>query len=125
MIVILKERKCYSGSEFLFLSKCTVYLVCYPSSILNAFLAKRDPAIATEEALKKWLELSKKYDQVNGSMDAFIESNYIDALPSPRFIKSHLPLSCLPPNLLDVCKVIYVARNPRGTVIILELMRSQ
>ena len=29
---------------------------------------------------------------------------YADALPSPRIIKSHLPIEFLPPNLLDTCK---------------------
>ncbi len=32
---------------------------------------------------------------------------------SPRYIKSHLPLPMLPPNLLDTAKVIFVARNPK------------
>jgi len=31
----------------------------------------------------------------------------------PRIIKTHLPLSMLPPNLLNTAKVVYVARNPR------------
>ena len=30
-------------------------------------------------------------------------------LPSPRTIKSHLPLEFLPPKLLDTCKVVFVA----------------
>ena len=34
-----------------------------------------------------------------------------------RFIKSHLPLSHLPENLLTTAKVIYVARNPRDAMI--------
>ena len=34
------------------------------------------------------------------------------ATPS-RFIKSHFPLSLSPPRLLDTCKVIYLARNPK------------
>ncbi len=29
---------------------------------------------------------------------------------SPRIIKTHLPVCMLPPNLLDVCKVIFVGR---------------
>ncbi|KAK4323848.1 hypothetical protein Pmani_005488 [Petrolisthes manimaculis] len=32
---------------------------------------------------------------------------------SPRFISSHLPFSLLNPSLLDTCKVVYVARNPK------------
>ena len=35
----------------------------------------------------------------------------------PRFIKSHLPLSMLPPNLLTKAKVVYVARNPKDCMV--------
>lgn len=38
-------------------------------------------------------------------------------LPSPRFIKSHLALSLLPPSLLDTCKVVFVARDPRDVAV--------
>lgn len=38
-------------------------------------------------------------------------------LPNPRTIKTHMPFSLLPPKLLDTCKVIYVARNPRDVVV--------
>ena len=34
-----------------------------------------------------------------------------------RFIKSHLPLSLLPQNLLTTARVIYVARNPKDAMI--------
>ena len=37
--------------------------------------------------------------------------------PSPRFVKSHLPFSLLNPRLLDVCKVVYVARNPKDVCV--------
>ncbi|XP_037072597.1 sulfotransferase 1C4-like [Pollicipes pollicipes] len=35
----------------------------------------------------------------------------------PRFIKSHMPFSMLPPKLLDTCKVVYVARNPKDALV--------
>ncbi|KAI5632734.1 sulfotransferase domain-containing protein [Phthorimaea operculella] len=38
-------------------------------------------------------------------------------MPSPRFAKSHLPMSLLPPTLLDTAKVVYVARDPRDVVV--------
>ncbi|KAI8434548.1 hypothetical protein MSG28_003096 [Choristoneura fumiferana] len=38
-------------------------------------------------------------------------------VPSPRFIKTHLALSLLPPRLLDTCKVVYVARDPRDVAV--------
>ena len=37
--------------------------------------------------------------------------------PSPRFVKSHLPFSLNNPRLLDVCKVVYVARNPKDVCV--------
>ncbi|KAL0894133.1 hypothetical protein ABMA27_014170 [Loxostege sticticalis] len=41
----------------------------------------------------------------------------VEKLPSPRYIKSHLPLSLLPPSLLDTTKVVYVARDPRDVAV--------
>lgn len=41
----------------------------------------------------------------------------VTKLLSPRFIKSHLPLSLLPPTLLDTCKVVFVARDPRDVAV--------
>lgn len=38
------------------------------------------------------------------------------AIPEPRVLKSHLPLSLLPPTLLDTAKVIYVARKPSDVI---------
>ncbi|XP_043207700.1 sulfotransferase 1E1-like [Amphibalanus amphitrite] len=37
--------------------------------------------------------------------------------PSPRFVKSHLPISLNNPRLLDTCKVVYVARNPKDACV--------
>ncbi|RXG61240.1 Sulfotransferase 1C4 [Armadillidium vulgare] len=39
------------------------------------------------------------------------------ALPDPRLIKGHRPLSFWPPNILDKAKVIYLARDPRDVVV--------
>jgi len=41
----------------------------------------------------------------------------VEALESPRVIKSHLPLYLLPPQLVDTCKVVYVARNPKDVMV--------
>ena len=34
-----------------------------------------------------------------------------------RLIRSHLPLEFLPPDLLEKCKVVYVARNPKDACV--------
>ncbi|XP_037082658.1 luciferin sulfotransferase-like [Pollicipes pollicipes] len=34
-----------------------------------------------------------------------------------RFAKTHIFFSLLPPRILDVCKIVYVARNPKDTVV--------
>ncbi|XP_053625703.1 sulfotransferase 1 family member D1-like [Plodia interpunctella] len=41
----------------------------------------------------------------------------LNTTPSPRFIKTHLPFSLLPPHLLDTSKVVYVARDPRDVAV--------
>ncbi|XP_035433286.1 sulfotransferase 1E1 [Spodoptera frugiperda] len=54
-----------------------------------------------------------------GLSDAVKERSWktLDKAPSPRFIKTHLPLSMLPPNLLSTAKVVYVARDPRDVAV--------
>ncbi|XP_046437572.1 sulfotransferase 1B1-like [Daphnia pulex] len=41
----------------------------------------------------------------------------VEQMPSPRVIKSHLPFYLLNPKLLDTCKVVYVARNPKDVIV--------
>ena len=42
---------------------------------------------------------------------------YVEEARSPRMIRSHLPISMLPPSLLDVCKVVFVARNVKDVCV--------
>ena len=50
--------------------------------------------------------------------EAMIETvKYAALAPSPRVIKTHLPIDMLPPKLLDTCKVIFVCRNPKDTCV--------
>ncbi|CAK1581627.1 unnamed protein product [Parnassius mnemosyne] len=44
-------------------------------------------------------------------------SEVIAEKPSPRFIKTHLPMTLLPPHILDIAKVVYVARDPRDAAV--------
>ena len=62
----------------------------------------------------------KKYFEENGveGYEAMIETvKYAALAPSPRVIKTHLPIEMLPPNLLDTCKVIFVCRNPKDACV--------
>ena len=55
-----------------------------------------------------------------GVPDVKKEKDLVDQLQeatSRRFIKTHIPLSLLPCNLLDTAKVVYVARNPRDVIV--------
>ncbi|RVE44425.1 hypothetical protein evm_010902 [Chilo suppressalis] len=67
---------------------------------------KAQTVLQRNEKAKGFLDLlSMSFDQVMSSM------------PSPRFFKSHLPLSLLPPALLDFCRVVHVARDPRDVAV--------
>ena len=45
--------------------------------------------------------------------------NLVNDMPrdKPRLIKTHLPFELLPPNLLEVAKVVYVCRNPKDAMV--------
>ena len=42
---------------------------------------------------------------------------YANKLHDPRILKTHLPLSMIPPRALDVCKVVVVARNVKDVCV--------
>lgn len=43
---------------------------------------------------------------------------FIPNIDSPRFIKTHLPFSLMPPSVMaKQAKVIYVARNPKDVIV--------
>ncbi|XP_050678547.1 sulfotransferase 1B1-like isoform X2 [Leptidea sinapis] len=66
----------------------------------------------TNEIMINYTEQDKK---------ALIPMKFDDILTmpttSPRFIKTHLPLSLLPPTLLDNNKMVYITREPRDVVV--------
>ena len=62
--------------------------------------------------------LKKSTSKEEFSMDWRIKSVQSACnIPSPRVIKTHLPLEFLPPKLLDTCKVIFVGRNPKDACV--------
>ncbi|CAL4064691.1 unnamed protein product, partial [Meganyctiphanes norvegica] len=71
-----------------------------------------DSFIASEEA-----HIESDFDKVKSHQGelqeregTFLKS--FDTFPNPRIIKTHIPLTLLPPDTLDCAKVVYVARNP-------------
>ena len=42
---------------------------------------------------------------------------FMECMPSPRILETHLSLELLPHNLLDTCKVVSCLRNPKDTVV--------
>lgn len=58
----------------------------------------------------------KRYVEIVKAMSK-LQYARLTKLPSPRFIKSHLPFSLLPPSLLDTCKVVFVTRDPRDVAV--------
>jgi len=70
------------------------------------------------ESLTYWneddrdIEIDSLQQNVENQPKFFANSmKHVESLPSPRFIKTHHPISMLPPHLLDKAKVIYVGRN--------------
>ena len=65
--------------------------------------------LLTEEMIKeRKTEHSNEADKMMANSFEVTEN-----LPSPRIIKTHLPMDMLPPDLIDTCKVIFVCRNPK------------
>ncbi|XP_061718255.1 sulfotransferase 1A1-like [Cydia pomonella] len=57
------------------------------------------------------VEKNQEYARHMPTFDMMVNS------PSRRFIKTHLPFSLLPGNLLDTAKLVYVARDPRDVAV--------
>ena len=45
------------------------------------------------------------------------QQDVIDALPSPRYMKTHAPFRLIPRSSTHPCKYIYVARNPKDNAV--------
>ncbi|XP_053686575.1 luciferin sulfotransferase-like [Sabethes cyaneus] len=61
-----------------------------------------------------FLEVSTIFD-IGEDMSSF---SYTSETPSPRFIKTHLPVSLLPPKIWTVKpKIVYIRRNPKSVAV--------
>ncbi|XP_046390345.1 sulfotransferase 1C4-like [Ischnura elegans] len=72
-----------------------------------------------DESIKEMLEKNKDDP---AKLEAFREKiapgyETLPKMKSPRHIKTHFPMSLLDPKLIDTCKVVYVARNPKDVAV--------
>ncbi|XP_063822173.1 sulfotransferase 1B1-like [Ostrinia nubilalis] len=85
--------------------------------LVNRFPFLERKIIYNDKAQKKFKEMTADKEE-NIKMYLSSEKSYLAAdRPSPRFFKSHLPLSLLPPSLLATSRVVYVARDPRDVAV--------
>jgi len=103
-----------------------VWLVC---NGLDTATADRVPQVyrfpfLEIESLTTWSEEHRsadiqKTEQTFDNQPKFFANSmeHVATLPSPRFIKTHHPLSMLPPDLLTKAKVIYVGRNVKDVCV--------
>jgi len=49
--------------------------------------------------------------------DGQLAIDYLNSMKDRRIIKTHLPLEFLPDGVLEKCKVVYVARNPKDAAV--------
>ena len=65
------------------------------------------------------LDAMKAQGWSNDKLEACLSDiiSYCGTMKGRRVIKTHLTLDFLPSNLLDTCKVVYVARNPKDVAV--------
>ncbi|XP_011164502.2 sulfotransferase 1C4 isoform X2 [Solenopsis invicta] len=78
------------------------------------YLLERFPFLEIGAILDGHISTKDVPGRINTEKDSV---EFVREQPSPRFIKSHMPLELLPTVVNSTCKIIYVARNPRDTVV--------
>ena len=74
------------------------------------------PAVITSEFMRSLGLTPPSMEGVEGNpLDDPV--TYLDNMKGRRVIKTHIPLEFLPPKILDTCKVVYVARNPKDCAV--------
>ncbi|XP_011647911.1 sulfotransferase 1C4-like [Pogonomyrmex barbatus] len=77
-------------------------------------LLERFPFVEIGAILDSHIVVKDIPDRINTERTSI---EFVQEQPSPRFIKSHMPLELLPTVLNSSCKIIYVARNPRDVMV--------
>ena len=62
-----------------------------------------------------WIDCLPPFMNENG--DIVDSVDYISNMKERRIIKTHLPMEFLPENILEKCKVVYVARKPKDVAV--------
>ncbi|XP_066585146.1 sulfotransferase 1C4-like [Prorops nasuta] len=69
----------------------------------------------TEELVKTKINIEEAASE---KMDFLLPMfDIVEKMPSPRFIKSHMPISFFPNVVNSDCKIIYIARNPKDVLV--------
>ncbi|CAL1274355.1 unnamed protein product [Larinioides sclopetarius] len=93
-----------------------IYVVSYPktgTTWLQEIVYLIHSNVDIKSALT--LGLNKRFPYIEHSMTNFSE---VKNMGSPRLLKTHLPYSCLPEDILQKqCKMIYITRNPRDVAV--------
>ncbi|KAI5632729.1 sulfotransferase domain-containing protein [Phthorimaea operculella] len=95
------------------------YAKSYAVPLLQRFPFVEIPMLLHPLLIERLREKHRESEMKLKIIDA-LGSSEVDRLaemPSPRFVKTHLPMSLLPPTLLDTAKVVYVARDPRDDAV--------
>ncbi|GFU26033.1 sulfotransferase 1C4 [Nephila pilipes] len=93
-----------------------IYVVSYPktgTTWLQEIIYLIQSNVDLDSARK--LNLDERFPYIEHSKTNF---NEVKNMSSPRLLKTHLPYSLLPQDILQKqCKMIYVTRNPRDVVV--------
>uniref|UniRef100_A0A8C4T089 Sulfotransferase n=1 Tax=Erpetoichthys calabaricus TaxID=27687 RepID=A0A8C4T089_ERPCA len=88
----------------------TTWMIEIVDSIRQGGITKEIKTIPSHERAP-YLEMNSQ-DMIPSGLDL------LEAMPSPRLVKTHLPFQLVPPSFWDKgCKVIYVARNAKDVLV--------
>ncbi|GIX78763.1 sulfotransferase 1E1 [Caerostris darwini] len=93
-----------------------IYVISYPktgTTWLQEIVYLIHSNIDINSALN--IDLNQRFPYIEHSRTNF---NDVKNMDSPRLLKTHLPYSCLPQDIIQKqCKIIYITRNPRDVAV--------